>query len=212
MWPIKTILNATDFSEVSNEAYETACELAHQHHARLIVMHVTEKPVMSFIEKASELSPEERQQKLWETLRSPREQETGLEVEHRIEEGDPVKQIVRAAEDNHVDLIVMGASSRTGLMRWLTASVTDNIVRDAPCSVLLVKPARAHEAHEAGEVQETREASAAGYVPERRESAAAAPNAPPPPPRERPAPVGRDNPAPIGEPMPVGSESRVPLA
>jgi nucleotide-binding universal stress UspA family protein len=89
MWPIKTILNATDFSEVSNEAHEAACALARQHRARLIVLHVAEKPVISYIERASELSHEEFQQKLWDTLRWPRDQETGLTVEHRVEEGDP---------------------------------------------------------------------------------------------------------------------------
>lgn len=45
-------------------------------------LHVADKPVVSYIEKASELSPEQLQQKLWETLRWPKECEEGLNVEH----------------------------------------------------------------------------------------------------------------------------------
>lgn len=146
MWPVKTILIATDFSEVSNDAHEAACAVARHNQARLIVLHVAEKPVVSYIAQASELSAEELQQKLWETLRWPREQESGLTVDHRIVEGEPVKEIVRVAQEQHVDLIVMGASGRTGLLRWFTGSVTDEVGRDAPCSVLLVKPARVAEA------------------------------------------------------------------
>jgi nucleotide-binding universal stress UspA family protein len=194
MWPIKTILNATDFSEVSDEAYQAACGLARQHQARLIVMHVAEKPVISYIEKASELTPEEFQRKLWETLRSPREQEAGLSVEHRIEEGDPVKEIVRVAQEVQADLIVMGASGRTGLFRWLTTSVTDEIVRNSPCSVLLVKPAPVHEP-----VADP----AQGGV--EREPAQVAEAKAPPRPRDRPARVPQEN------PVPVGADAGVPV-
>src|SRR5262245_34014744 len=126
MWPIKTVLIATDFSEVSNDAHEAACAISRQQQARLIVLHVAEEPIVSYIAKATELSKEEFQQKLWETLRWPRDQENGLNVDHRMVEGDPVKQIVRVAQEQHADLIVMGASGRTGLLRWFTGSVTDD--------------------------------------------------------------------------------------
>jgi nucleotide-binding universal stress UspA family protein len=193
MWPIKTILNATDFSEVSNEAHEAACMLARQHQARLIVMHVAEQPVITYFEKASELSPEEFQQKLWNTLREPREEEAGLQVEHRIEDGDPVKRIVRAAEENHVDLIVMGASGRTGLFRWLTTSVTDEIVRNSPCSVLLVKPGPVHEAAAASAIEQTAAEPATAERAATEDSSTKAP-----PPRPRPAAVPQERPMPVG--------------
>ncbi len=200
MW-IRTILNATDFSEVSNDAYEAACALARQHEARLIVMHVAEKPVISYIEKASELSPEEFQQRLWNTLRSPRNQEAGLRVEHRIEEGDPVKEIVRVAEENQVDMIVMGASGRTGLFRWLTTSVTDEIVRNSPCSVLLVKPAPVHEPVEAASTERT---ATERVATERAAMENGAGKTRPTPARpERPAPVPQERPDPVGAELSV---------
>jgi nucleotide-binding universal stress UspA family protein len=140
MWPIKTVLIATDLSEVSDAAHEAACAIARQQQARMIVLHVAEQPVLSYIEKASELSKEDLQGKLWETLRATPKQETGLNTDHRIVEGEPVKEIVRVANEQGADLIVMGASDGTGMLRRLTGTVTDHVAREAPCSVLLVKP------------------------------------------------------------------------
>ena len=139
MFPIKTLLHATDFSEYAEEAHALACEIARAE-ARLVILHVTEKPVVSYIEKASELNPKQIQDKLWEILQWPREQEAELNVEHRIEEGDAAKQIVRVAAEIHSDLIVMGSHGRKGWFRWFTSSVIEEVIRKAPCSVLVAKP------------------------------------------------------------------------
>src|SRR3954452_11138123 len=101
---VKTILQPNDFSEYSEDAHGLACAIAREKQARLIVLHVTDKPVVSYIEKATQLPPEEFQKKLWEMLRWPREKEAGLDVEHRVEEGDPVKQILRVAAESRCDL------------------------------------------------------------------------------------------------------------
>ena len=68
--------------------------------------------------------------------------------EHKLTVGDAATAICEVAENDNVDLIVMGVSGRTGLLRWFTGSVTDDVARDAPCSVLLVKPTRAPVAAE----------------------------------------------------------------
>lgn len=141
MWNVKTILNPRDFSEPSAEGHQVACEIARQCHASIIFLHVMDKPVVSYIEKASELSPEELQQKLWETLRWPREFEAGLNVEHRVAEGEPVPQILRMAEESRCELIVMGTHGRSQTSRWFKRSVTEDVVFKAPCSVLVAKPA-----------------------------------------------------------------------
>jgi hypothetical protein len=89
-----------------------------------------------------------------------------------------------------VELIVMGASGRTGLLRWLTTSVTDEIVRSAPCSVLLVKPSPVH----APEGERQQEAVAAEQAAERDgpTKATPAPARPIPVPQQRPEPVGAE--------------------
>ena len=59
--------------------------------------------------------------------------------EHRLLHGDPIGEIVRLAEQEHVDMIVMGTHGRTGLSRLLMGSVAEAVVRRADCPVLVVK-------------------------------------------------------------------------
>jgi nucleotide-binding universal stress UspA family protein len=60
-------------------------------------------------------------------------------VERRLEEGDPIGEILRAAAEVPCDLIVMGTHGRTGLARLLMGSVAEEVVRKAPCPVVTVK-------------------------------------------------------------------------
>jgi nucleotide-binding universal stress UspA family protein len=139
MWQIKTILNPRDFSDPSAAAHQIACEIARKHQARIVFLHVTDKPVMSYVEKTSDLPTLEVQKRLSETLRSPLGFEAGLNVEQRMVEGDTVQQILRVAEETQCELIVMGTQGRSGLSRWFTTSVTEQVVFRAPCSVLVVR-------------------------------------------------------------------------
>ena len=59
-------------------------------------------------------------------------------VHHLLAEGHPATAILRAARENRCDLIVMGTHGRTGLNRLLMGSVTEEVVRMAPCLVLTV--------------------------------------------------------------------------
>jgi nucleotide-binding universal stress UspA family protein len=47
--------------------------------------------------------------------------------------------IIRVARENHVDLIVMGSHGRTGFQRLLMGSVTERVIGQTPCPVLVVK-------------------------------------------------------------------------
>ncbi|MFI5354155.1 MAG: universal stress protein [Desulfobaccales bacterium] len=47
--------------------------------------------------------------------------------------------IIRVARENHVDLIVMGSHGRTGFQRLLLGSVTERVIGQTPCPVLVVK-------------------------------------------------------------------------
>jgi universal stress protein A len=61
------------------------------------------------------------------------------QCEHYLLEGEPAREVVQFAEREHVDLIVLGTHGRTGLARVLMGSVAENVVRRAPCPVLVVK-------------------------------------------------------------------------
>ena len=58
-----------------------------------------------------------------------------------IWEGDPAESIVEAATAEGADVIVVGSHGRAALGRALIGSVSDQVVRHAPCPVMVVRPA-----------------------------------------------------------------------
>ena len=62
-----------------------------------------------------------------------------LSFEHRLVMGDPATEIVRIAEEEQAELIVLGTHGRTGLSRILMGSVAEAVVRHAPCPVLIYR-------------------------------------------------------------------------
>jgi len=54
--------------------------------------------------------------------------------------GDPVDEIIRFAEAEQMDLIVMATHGRTGLQHVLMGSIAEKVVRVSPVPVLTVKP------------------------------------------------------------------------
>ena len=57
----------------------------------------------------------------------------------RIGPGLPAEQIVRVAEKEKVDLIVLGTQGHSGFKRLMIGSVTDRVLRACKCPVLAVK-------------------------------------------------------------------------
>jgi nucleotide-binding universal stress UspA family protein len=53
------------------------------------------------------------------------------------QEGEPAAAILRAASDNHIDLIVAGALEKEVILRPFLGNVARRLVRDADCSVML---------------------------------------------------------------------------
>jgi universal stress protein A len=141
MFHIATILHPTDFSPFSEHAFRLACLLARDHGGRLIILHVAEPPVVGY---GTAWSPptEGDWRAVEKRLRRVQPADPTLHVQHRVEEGDPAAEILRAAEEWGCDLIVMGTHGRTGLAHLLMGSVAEQAIRTAPCSVLVVKGPR----------------------------------------------------------------------
>lgn len=53
--------------------------------------------------------------------------------------GNPANEIIGAAEERNADLIVVGQRGRSAISRFIEGSVTDRVVRHAPCDVLVVR-------------------------------------------------------------------------
>jgi nucleotide-binding universal stress UspA family protein len=127
MLRIRTILYPTDFSSYSNQAYLHAVSIAERHEAELTVVYVA--------------PPEQGHERdYWRgQLEQIRPANPNIVFDHQFLEGDPATEIVRYAGEAGFDLIVMGTHGRTGLDRLLMGSVAEKVLRDAPCSVLVVK-------------------------------------------------------------------------
>jgi nucleotide-binding universal stress UspA family protein len=140
MFPIRTILHPTDFSESSEYAFGLACALARDHGSRVVALHVAVPLVTEGI--VLQESPEESRSKLWDAFHrlersDPKVRE--LRIETMLVEGEPATEILRAAGEIQPDLIVMGTHGRTGLARLLMGSVAEAVLRKSPCPVLTVK-------------------------------------------------------------------------
>ncbi len=150
MLRLTQILVPTDFSEHSDGALRHAAELARQFGAKLVLLHVVSNETLESISKAH--VPPHPVDKVYEDLdQETREQYANhvppevrkvLETEVLVLPGVPFLEIVRAARLKGVDLIVMATHGRTGLSHALVGSVTEKVVRMAPCPVLSIRPVR----------------------------------------------------------------------
>jgi nucleotide-binding universal stress UspA family protein len=137
MLPIHTILHPTDFSERSTYALHLASALARDHGARLVLLHVFERPTMVHGEGVVPSEDMLREKK--EELAQLAVPGIGAAPERRFVEGDPASEILDIAREIAADLIVMGTHGRTGFSRLLMGSVAEQVVRKAGCPVLTVK-------------------------------------------------------------------------
>ncbi len=62
-----------------------------------------------------------------------------VEVESVLLEGHPADKIVEFAEQNGIEMIVMGTLGKTGLDRFLLGSVAENVIRHSKTPVLVVR-------------------------------------------------------------------------
>jgi nucleotide-binding universal stress UspA family protein len=150
MLHITKILYPTDFSSHSNQAYFHAVALAEKHGASLTIMYVY---VPSSGTPATHGQGGSDRDHWREQLEQIRPVDTRIPVHHAFLEGDPAAEIVRYAADAGIDLVVMGTHGRTGLERLLMGSVAEKVMRDAPCSVLVVKLPKGIPVPATGDVQ-----------------------------------------------------------
>ena len=130
------ILIPIDGSEYSKKAAQVALKIAKKHTAELILIHV-------IAPSGQERKPwmEQGAEKLLGTYRDAMVK-SGLDADKItiiIEDGDPSTQIVKTAELNGMNRIVMGTYGKSGLKK-IAGSVTERVLRKSKVLVLVVPP------------------------------------------------------------------------
>jgi nucleotide-binding universal stress UspA family protein len=153
MMNIKKILAPVDLSELSTLGLRHALDLAAWQQSEVLIYHVITVEETPFPQGNEEwvISQkdhpklkkilEQRRKRLHAFARAHFPQAiAGTNVRQELGIGTPYKAIVEAAIAEAVDVIVMSTHGRTGLAHMLIGSVTERVLRRAPCPVLAVPP------------------------------------------------------------------------
>jgi nucleotide-binding universal stress UspA family protein len=167
---IKKILVPVDFSSCSREGLRYAIPFANEFGAKIFLLHATylgyiystESTAIYDIPGLQEAARKNAERKMRDFVRSMNF--GAVKFETAFTEGSPGLDICGFAKDNDVDLIITSTHGFTGLKHMLMGSVAEQVVRHAPCSVLVVPShphvragnlARANTMHRAAQPQKT---------------------------------------------------------
>ena len=135
------ILVPIDFSDASAGAWHLASRLADRT-TTLFVVNVVPPlyPDVAYANLPAAMKEQQREneRRLTTFATAP----AGAAVERSVVIGDPADSIVAAAKSTGADVVVLGVHRTHGLGHWLRGSVTERVVRSAPCHVLVAKTER----------------------------------------------------------------------
>jgi nucleotide-binding universal stress UspA family protein len=145
---IHKILVPTDFSAHADEAFRVAQTLARLTGAEVILFHVARPPAV--VSEGGQVLAEPGKGKaanLWDRFHSIQPADPKVRVGHEVIVADRPgpAHILEILDKLGCDLIVMGTHGRSWLRHRLFGSVTEEVVRQARCPVMVVK-APAHRA------------------------------------------------------------------
>lgn len=141
---IKRILFPTDFSEGSAHAIPFVADLTKHYGSKLYIVHV----IYDVAKATGWYVPHMNMDEMYKDIESNAEKELEKccieelrgykDIEYKILKGVPHEEILRFAEANAIDMIVIGSHSRKGLDRVIFGSTAERIVRHCHCPVLTV--------------------------------------------------------------------------
>jgi len=153
----RKILVPLDGSEHSLRAFEIAVQMAKKFDGKITLIHVYSVGVRPVVmHEPTTLTPS------WVPVMAPAEfskvvdasrkaganiladskkraEAEGIQVERLLKEGHTVQEILKTAKEGAFDLIVMGARGVSKIREILLGSVSDGVIRNAPCPVLVTK-------------------------------------------------------------------------
>ncbi len=139
---LNNILVALDGSEVSERVIQTLDNLALSKDAKVILCHVFLTPESEMELPADRPQPESSTFSYFQLEKQLQSYQEKLSVTSQLElvTGDPAEEIIRLANIYKTDLIIIGSRGLMGMKRIVQGSVSSQVVEEANCSVLVVKP------------------------------------------------------------------------
>lgn len=140
----KKILLPTDGSKFSENSEKHALFLADVCNADIIALSVVENsfsiglPSDDTIYQINELLKKETKKNLEKVEDARKSAGINVNIDLKVAEGSPAEAILETAEEEDVDLIVIGSSGKTGFDKFIMGSVAEKVVKSAKCSVLVV--------------------------------------------------------------------------
>ena len=162
MYPFKNILFPTDFTPHAHAALKYAAAIARRNGGRVVLFSVQSAKVPANLLTLPERIFEEEDNRWLLDLRAEVRSLladplfVGLEVEPVIVEGEPAKAIAKAVRDYDIDLVTVVTHGRKGLSRALFGSTAEEIIAEAPCPVLALRPPQHDFVEYRGEKSEER--------------------------------------------------------
>lgn len=145
MVSINNILAVSRLSSECATVLRQSFSLAKKYGAKLHILHVNYDPFMHgglnmpIPNMEKELEDTRAKVRAELNMMVAQEKESGVEFRESVGEGKPVKEILKAVEEDGADLIVMLARSEGRIEHMLFGYTNDEITRKMPCSVLLAK-------------------------------------------------------------------------
>ena len=146
MYPFRNILFPTDFTPRARAALKYAAAFAHNGGGRVVLFSVQSASVPPNLLTLPERVFEEQENRWLLQVRTEVRDLLadrlfdGLEVEPVIVEGEPAPEIAKAVRDYDIDLVTVVTHGRKGLSRALWGSTAEEIIAEAPCPVLTIRP------------------------------------------------------------------------
>jgi nucleotide-binding universal stress UspA family protein len=145
MMPPKLILAPIDFSDASRAALDVAADMASRFGAELLLVYVV--PAIPDLPKDVSIFKEGEYDKSLENKDAQRLKELAATVANKnvkvrteLGTGDDVgMELVRIAENDHVDMIIIATHGMTGWREFAFGTVAEKVVKQADCPVLVLR-------------------------------------------------------------------------
>ena len=144
------VMIATDGSELGRKAVHNGIEIARLAGAKVYAVYVVTSKGRSSIPRDSGWENAMNEHLKTEggdaiSFIEEKGKAAGVEVKSVILEGNPGDELVKFADKNDIDLVVMGTQGKSGVQRFLLGSVAENVVRHSKKAVLVVRGEKTEE-------------------------------------------------------------------